>query len=58
MKFVTSMAFSDPADFCELAKTADECGWEGIVVSEHGRAGASVGCLHADRHVVDREVPG
>lgn len=35
MKFVTSMAFSDPADFCELAKTADECGWEGIVVSEH-----------------------
>jgi len=35
MKFVTSLAFSDPTHFCEIARAADACGWDGIVVSDH-----------------------
>jgi len=35
MKFVTSLAFSDPTHFCEIARAADDCGWDGIVVSDH-----------------------
>jgi probable F420-dependent oxidoreductase len=35
MKFVTSLAFSDPTHFCEIARVADDCGWDGIVVSDH-----------------------
>ncbi len=35
MKFVTSLAFSDPTHFCEFARAADDCGWDGIVVSDH-----------------------
>ncbi|TDJ18194.1 MAG: LLM class F420-dependent oxidoreductase [Deltaproteobacteria bacterium] len=35
MKFVCSLAFSDPTDCVELARTADECGWDAIVVSDH-----------------------
>jgi len=35
MKFVTSLAFSDPTHFCEIAHAADACGWDGIVVSDH-----------------------
>ena len=35
MKFVTSLAFSDPTHFCDVARAADDCGWDGIVVSDH-----------------------
>ncbi len=35
MKFIVSLAFSDPAAFCEVARAADECSWDGIVISEH-----------------------
>jgi probable F420-dependent oxidoreductase len=35
MKFVTSLAFSDPTHFCALARTADETGWDALVVSDH-----------------------
>jgi probable F420-dependent oxidoreductase len=35
MKFVASLAFSHPAQFCELARTADECGWEALALSDH-----------------------
>ena len=35
MQFVASVAFSDPRHLCELAATADPCGWNGIVVSDH-----------------------
>ena len=35
MKFVTSLAFSDPTHFFEIARAADDCGWDGIVVSDH-----------------------
>ena len=35
MKFVTSLAFSDPTQFCDVARAADDCGWDGIVVSDH-----------------------
>ena len=35
MKFVTSLAFSDPTQLCELARAADEAGWDGLVVSDH-----------------------
>jgi probable F420-dependent oxidoreductase len=35
VKFVTSLAFSDPAQLCELARAADEAGWDGLVVSDH-----------------------
>ena len=35
MKFVTSLAFSDPTQLCDLARAADETGWDGLVVSDH-----------------------
>jgi probable F420-dependent oxidoreductase len=35
MKFVASVAFTDPRHLCELARTADACGYHGIVVSDH-----------------------
>ncbi len=35
MKFVTSLAFSDPTHFCDVARAADDCGWDGLVVSDH-----------------------
>ena len=35
MKFVTSLAFSDPTQLCELARAAEEAGWDGLVVSDH-----------------------
>ncbi len=35
MKFVTSVAFNDPRHLCELARTADASGWDGIIVSDH-----------------------
>ncbi|NNL67283.1 MAG: LLM class F420-dependent oxidoreductase [Myxococcales bacterium] len=35
MKFCYSLAFSDPTHFVELARTADACGWESAVLSDH-----------------------
>jgi probable F420-dependent oxidoreductase len=35
VKFVTSLAFSDPTQLCDLARAADETGWDGLVVSDH-----------------------
>ncbi len=35
MKFVCSVAFNDPRHLCELARTADACDWDGIIVSDH-----------------------
>ena len=35
MKFCTSLAFCDPTQFCELAVTADACGWDYLAVSDH-----------------------
>lgn len=35
MKFVTSLAFSDPTQYCELARCAEAAGWDGLVVSDH-----------------------
>jgi probable F420-dependent oxidoreductase len=35
VKFLSSVAFNDPAHFCALARTADTCGWDGIIVSDH-----------------------
>lgn len=35
MKFVISMAYNPIADIIELAKTADDCGWDAITFSDH-----------------------
>lgn len=35
MKFCYSLAFSDPTHYIELARTADACGWDHAVVSDH-----------------------
>jgi probable F420-dependent oxidoreductase len=35
VKFVCSLAFTDPGEFCELAREADANGWEAIAVSDH-----------------------
>lgn len=35
MKFATALAFNDPTHFLELARTADECGWDWFAVSDH-----------------------
>ena len=35
MKFVISMAYSSISDTIELAKCADECGWDAITFSDH-----------------------
>ncbi len=35
MKFVTSLAFSDPAHYCDLAVAAESAGWDGLAVSDH-----------------------
>ena len=35
MKFVTSLAFQDPLHATEVARTADACGWDGLIVSDH-----------------------
>ena len=35
MKFVTSLAFSEPTQLCDLARGADEAGWDGLVISDH-----------------------
>jgi probable F420-dependent oxidoreductase len=35
MKFCASLAFTEPRDYCELAKLAEEHGWDGLVLSDH-----------------------
>lgn len=35
MKFATALAFNDPSHFVEMARTADECGWDWFAVSDH-----------------------
>ncbi len=35
MKFVVPMAFSDPLHYVEMARVADECGWDCVAVSDH-----------------------
>ena len=35
MKFALSLAFTDPAEFCEIAVAADAAGWDTLVVSDH-----------------------
>lgn len=35
MKFCTSLAFSDPRHFCDLAVTAETHGWDSFIVSDH-----------------------
>ncbi len=35
MKFAASLAFSDPTHYCELARAAEESGWDALVLSDH-----------------------
>lgn len=35
MKFVISLAFGDPSHILELARAADECGFDAVAVSDH-----------------------
>ena len=35
MKFCVSLAFNDPAHYCELARTADSTGWDALILSDH-----------------------
>jgi probable F420-dependent oxidoreductase len=35
MKFAVSMAFSEPAQWLELARAADASGWDAVLVSDH-----------------------
>ena len=35
MKFATALAFNDPLHFAEMARTADESGWDWFAVSDH-----------------------
>jgi len=35
VKFATALAFNDPLHFCEMARTADEAGWDWFAVSDH-----------------------
>jgi probable F420-dependent oxidoreductase len=35
IKFVVATAFSDPTHYCELARVAEECGYDAISVSDH-----------------------
>ena len=35
MKFVIPLAFSDPTHAVEMARAAEECGWDAITVSDH-----------------------
>ena len=35
MKFVLALAFGDPTHSCELARTAEEAGWDAIALSDH-----------------------
>jgi len=35
MRFFTALAFSEPAHFLDIARTADACGWDGLALSDH-----------------------
>jgi probable F420-dependent oxidoreductase len=35
MKFSSALAFTDPTEFLELAKAADESGWDSMALSDH-----------------------
>lgn len=35
MKFIAALAFSDPAHFLDVARTADDCGWDAVALSDH-----------------------
>lgn len=35
MKFATALAFNDPLHFLDMARTADESGWDWFAVSDH-----------------------
>jgi len=35
VKFAAALAFNDPLHFCEMARTADEYGWDWFAVSDH-----------------------
>ena len=35
MEFIASLAFQDPTHACAVAQAADECGWHGLMVSDH-----------------------
>jgi len=35
LRFITSLAFSDPTHFAEVARAADAAGWDGLVLSDH-----------------------
>jgi probable F420-dependent oxidoreductase len=35
VKFAAALAFNDPMHFLEMARTADECGWDWFAVSDH-----------------------
>lgn len=35
MEFVVALAFSDPREFCELARVADACGYGYLALSDH-----------------------
>lgn len=35
MKFATALAFNDPTEFLDLARAADESGWDSFALSDH-----------------------
>ena len=35
MRFIASLAFTHTSELLELARAADECGWDGLMVSDH-----------------------
>jgi len=35
MKFCCSLAFEDPTHYVELARTAERCGWDSMMLSDH-----------------------
>jgi len=35
MRFMAALAFSEPADFVDIARTADACGWDALAISDH-----------------------
>ena len=35
MKFLTGFVWIDPTHYLPLARTAEDCGWDGVVLSDH-----------------------
>ncbi|MBI4516482.1 MAG: TIGR03619 family F420-dependent LLM class oxidoreductase [Deltaproteobacteria bacterium] len=35
MKFAAALAFADPSQFLAVARTADQCGWDALALSDH-----------------------